>query len=174
MVLSETWTDIPGYEGRYKVTSTGKLGSFIREPRFMKPNIGTSGYYKTTLRKGGKETYKYIHYLIALTFIPNPDNLPCVDHINRDKLDNRVENLRWVSYSQNSRNHGLYSTNTSGYNGIHFRQNRMRKPWRVLLYRGSAKHFATKEEAIEYRLSLINKDGKEEAKPDGQQPDELV
>lgn len=65
----------------------------------------------------GNKTY-LIHRIVAETFIPNPDNLPQVDHINRDKTDNRVENLRWVSRSTNQRNTDK-SDNTYSRLGIH-------------------------------------------------------
>lgn len=58
------------------------------------------GYFKT--KTNGKN--RFVHRLIAEAFIPNPDNLPEVDHLNRNRADNRVENLRWVTHKENSRN----------------------------------------------------------------------
>lgn len=72
----------------------------------MKPGgIGTKGgYLLVNLYKQGKTTTFYIHRLVATVFVPNPNNLPEVDHINRNHLDNTVENLRWVTHKQNIEN----------------------------------------------------------------------
>lgn len=59
---------------------------------------------KVTLYKNGKKKNHYVHRLIALTYIPNPENLPEVDHINRFSDDNRIENLRWVDRRTNFNN----------------------------------------------------------------------
>lgn len=96
--------DIKGYEGLYAATEDGKIWSYSRK-KFLSPiKIKATGYYKVNLSKDGKQTTKYIHRLVAETFIPNEKQLPQVDHINRNKEDNRVENLRWVSVSDNLRN----------------------------------------------------------------------
>ena len=79
--------------------------------REMKPSINKFGYYIIGLRKDNKRKHFSIHRLIALAYIPNPDNKPCVDHINRNKEDNRIENLRWVTYTENQRNRSC-SSNT--------------------------------------------------------------
>ena len=65
------------------------------------PCIDNDGYYQ--LRVNGHNS-PLLHRLIAETFIPNPDNLPCIDHINRIRTDNRVENLRWCTKEENNRN----------------------------------------------------------------------
>lgn len=84
----------------YYITKDGKVFSIISN-KYLKQYLGTNGYYQVDLRKNNK-TYKLtIHRLLALTYIDNPNNLRDVDHINENKLDNRVENLQWVSHRDN-------------------------------------------------------------------------
>lgn len=110
----ELWKDIPGYEGLYQVSSLGKVKRLFNEyhnaeehilrPSKMGGNSGKGDYQFISLSKNNIVKNNYIHRLVGLAFIPNPDNLPQIDHINQNKLDNRVENLRWVSRSQNHLN----------------------------------------------------------------------
>lgn len=101
----EIWKDIKGYEGKYQVSSEGRIWS-IGSQKILKPVLQPNGYYRITLiAKNGKKVNESIHRLVALMFIPNEDNLPQVDHINEDKSDNRACNLRWVSAKENT-NHG--------------------------------------------------------------------
>ena len=101
----EIWKDIKGYEGKYQVSSEGRIWSIGRQ-KVLKPQTDRHGYKHVTLiAKNGKKVTELIHRLVALTFLPNEDNLPQVDHINEDKSDNRVCNLRWVTAKENT-NHG--------------------------------------------------------------------
>ena len=72
--------------------------------RFMKEKKEYDGYMRVGLSKDGETKLFMVHRLIALAFIPNPLNKPCIDHINRIRDDNRIENLRWVTHSENSQN----------------------------------------------------------------------
>ena len=89
--------------GDYEVSQTGKVRN-IKTNRLLKISKNRYGYYKVNLRKDKKQYNVTIHRLVATTFIPNPYNLPNVDHINRNKLDNSVSNLRWVSQKENMEN----------------------------------------------------------------------
>lgn len=72
--------------------------------RLYSPSGDTHKYYSIRVYINDRRVPKVIHRMIAETFIPNPENLPCVDHINRNTHDNRVSNLRWVSYETNGNN----------------------------------------------------------------------
>lgn len=91
---------------RLKIREDGKL-IIIKTGEIFIPSRDRDGYFKTSWNK----RTILVHRLVAELFIPNPDNKPCVDHINHDKLDNRVENLRWVSVKENANNRIVHSIN---------------------------------------------------------------
>ena len=88
--------DYPNYE----VSTLGNVRN-IGSGRVLRPIKTKNGYLQVNLCKDGKHFMRYVHRLIASVFIPNPDNKPCVNHIDGDKHNNRVENLEWCSHSEN-------------------------------------------------------------------------
>lgn len=90
----------------YSISENGDVRN-DKTGRILKPYKGTSGYLQIML--GRKTTPIYVHRLVASAFLENPNNLPQVDHINGNKTDNSVENLRWVSVSDNCWSFGYAS-----------------------------------------------------------------
>lgn len=105
----ELWKDIPGYDGLYQVSNLGRVRSLnykmTGRVQVLKLTNRGRGYLCVALCKDGNKKMFSVHRLVAEAFIPNPDNLPQVNHINEDKTDNRASNLEWCSAMENS-NHG--------------------------------------------------------------------
>ena len=101
----EIWKEIPGYEGLYEVSNTGMIRS-LRYNKIMIPNTNRCGYEYINLCKDGIIKTKTIHRLVAQVFIPNPDNLPIVNHKDEDKTNNNADNLEWCNQKYNV-NYGM-------------------------------------------------------------------
>lgn len=99
------WYPVPGYEELYEVNSTGEVRSICGrygENRILKQCVGSQGYMIVTLCRKGHQKTVSVHRLIATVFIPNPENLPCVNHKDQDRTNNSAQNLEWCSYQYNN------------------------------------------------------------------------
>lgn len=88
----------------YYITSFGRVWSTYCGGHWLKPTISKQKYHRRAYVSLGRGNKKYVHRLVAEAFIPNPNNLTEIDHIDTDSLNNRVENLRWVTHQQNMDN----------------------------------------------------------------------
>lgn len=116
--MSEIWKPVVGYEGFYEVSNLGRVRSLDRYlpnrwgngEKLVKGRILTQktekkgGYLRVHLRVAPLSKEFLVHRLVAEAFIPNPDNLPQIDHINTNRTDNKVENLRWCTAKENANN----------------------------------------------------------------------
>lgn len=103
----EEWRDVVGFEGQYEISNIGNLRGIGKGKKKgnHKSSLTKEGYYRYNLMsKEGKCTSMYVHRLVAMAFIPNPDGHKEVDHKNERKFDQRVENLRWVDHITNCNN----------------------------------------------------------------------
>lgn len=101
----EIFKDVIGYEGKYFVSNLGNIKSSPKTHRRKEIILKTmplkGGYLTVDLCKDKLVTKTLVHRIVANAFIPNPENKPQVNHINGNKQDNRVENLEWVTHSEN-------------------------------------------------------------------------
>lgn len=104
----EIWKNIKEYENIYQVSNLGRIKSLnykrTGKEQILKQMPNNKGYATVELYQGKNRKKIYVHRLVAEAFIDNPNNLPYIDHINTNKTDNRVENLRWVTAKENSNN----------------------------------------------------------------------
>lgn len=113
ILVMEIWKDIPGYENLYRVSTFGNVKSYkkigwmnrnnctrIFKPKDLNPSH-SHGYLNVRLTKNKKSKLLFVHRLVLLAFIPNPENKPQVNHKNGIKTDNRIDNLEWVTAVEN-------------------------------------------------------------------------
>ena len=96
------WKDIKGYEGIYEISNHGVIKN-KKTNKVKKQYIDCVGYYVVSLCKNNISKPKRVHCIIAETFIPNPLNLPCINHKDENKLNNNIENLEWCTKGYNNR-----------------------------------------------------------------------
>ena len=147
--MNKEFAILPEPYNNYEINRLGEVFN-IKTCRRMGWWLNKEGYKYITLYSNGKKQNKNIHRLLAITFIPNPYQLPIVDHINRKKLDNDIENLRWCSISENNINTDpeRFKYGTPGVT-----DSKCKTKFNVNLYRGGKKKwlgcYALLDEAIE-------------------------
>jgi hypothetical protein len=107
------WVPVKNYEGFYEINERGAVKSLYKQNLHyvMEQRIDRGGYYTVRLTKKDKGSTKYVHRLLAETFIPNPENKKCVNHMDGKKLNNALCNLEWCTASENSKH--AYQTGLS-------------------------------------------------------------
>ena len=144
--------DISGFEGEYGVTEEGRVYSF-KNNRFLNPSPDDRGYLSVILSKEGIRKRIRVHRLIALTFIHNPNNYPCVDHKDRVITNNNVNNLRWVTYKQNIANKASITNSSSQYKGVHIHKGKWKS---TIKMDGKSIHLGTFIEETDAAVAFNN------------------
>ena len=184
--ITKEWKNITGYETLYKVSNYGEVKakrrvvydivdgerqpvSVTKEKLMSLIDHGNGYVYVTLCDENGQRKNFYVHRLVAEAFLPNPDNLPQVNHLDYDRKNNKVTNLEWCTSTENVR-HSLCNqpltrkschTNT-GYKYITKRGSKYSKPFRVcikVMDKRADKPFRTLQEAIDYRNTVAKELG---------------
>lgn len=133
----EEWRDIPGFEGRYQVSTLGNVkslprrvnnhtGTLMVKEKIIRQRHDLKGYMRVDLVDNqGKRKYLGVHRLVAMAFIPNPENKPQINHVDGRKDNNVLDNLEWVTNAENQKH--AYRT------GLNYVTGRAGKPKRAVL-----------------------------------------
>ena len=112
--MNEIWKDINGYEGIYQVSNKGRVRSLnkacmdsigrlnTKRGKIMAQRINGCGYHQVNLVRNGKRKTFLVHRIMAEAFIPNPGNLPCINHKDENRNNNDLSNLEWCTYQHNN------------------------------------------------------------------------
>lgn len=177
---NDDWKPVVGFETNYIVSKSGVVvstGAYIKSRKGKQVSqhpTTTSTYLYVKLWKEGKMYNRSVHRLVALAFIPNPDDLPVVNHIDGDKTNNHVNNLEWCSHSDNHRHafaNGLRNADSQAARFLGTKQGTASRYYNVswdstrCRWKGSVKHrgkvlgqrrFKTEVEAAEYVNQLLD------------------
>ena len=140
----------------YSISNLGNVRN-DKKGTFIKGRNNGRGYLRVTLFKNGIRQMFSIHRLMGIAFIENVNNCGEIDHINRNSLDNRLDNLRWVSSSQNKANRGKFKNTSSTFIGVSFHK-RYNKWSSYIIIDYKNKHlgrFNTEIEAFDCRQKYI-------------------
>lgn len=138
------WKDVNGYEGLYKISDQGEIrslgNSFSRKEKLLKLDYSNE-YPKLELFKNGKRNRKLLHRLLAEHFIPNPDNLPFINHIDNNKRNYNITNLEWCSPKYNVNHY---------FDNFHVYKDKSIRTRKDKIIYFLAKHNISKEEVLTY------------------------
>ena len=150
--MEEEYKIIKGFEN-YEVSNFGRIRNY-KTGRILKPKINKQGYYQVSLSSDGIPYTKYVHHLVGTMFIPNPENKKIIGHIDNNRLNNNINNLRYATSQENSMNRKLSSRNSSNYKGISY--DKQRNKWKAYIrINGKLKHlgyFDNIDDAINARV----------------------
>ena len=145
---------IEGFDN-YLIYPDGKVFS-IKSDMYINGTYDKHNYHCITLRKNNKTYIKKVHRLLGQAFIPNPENKPQIDHIDRNPCNNDLSNLRWVNNSENQQNTGISKNNKLGIKYISPTSNGGYQFRKITNGISNHKHFKTLDEAIEYKETYLN------------------
>ncbi len=123
---NEIWKPVKGYESMYEVSNYGRCRSLDRQVnskhgtrtvygQILRPDLSNNGYLRYSFSRSQNRCKISAHRLVAKHFIPNPENKPQVNHIDSDKTNNHVDNLEWVTMSENMKHDYKHNSRTSPY-----------------------------------------------------------
>ena len=154
--MEEVYKIITDFE-TYEVSNMGNVRN-IKTKRILKPGISVHGYYYVNLSIAGKRVTKTIHRLVVEMHLENIDDKPFVDHVDNNRLNNNLINLRYVTNKENAQNAKLSIKNTSGSKGVFFHK-KANKWCAGIMIDGIQIHlgcFESKEDAIQARIIRAN------------------
>ncbi len=151
----ESWTIIEGFEN-YMVSDLGNVKN-NKNGRIIKQHK-ENGYKRLNIEVNKKRYKKLLHILVAVAFIPNPENKPFVDHIDNCITNNNIKNLRWATRAENNQNRSMRNDNTSGVKGVSW--NKTSSSWRATIQIDGIKvhlgYFKNLEDAKQARIKKAN------------------
>jgi len=147
--------EIIGYEN-YLIYEDGRVYN-KKYNRFLKPATNRGGYKYVNLSKQGKYKTHTVHRLLAEHYINNPENKKYVDHINRIRSDNRLENLRWATHTENNQNKTISKNNISGHQNISYHKQSDGWVFQKSFNKTTRKYFKSKTDALCYKFIILLK-----------------
>jgi hypothetical protein len=156
--MEETFRKIDGYEN-YEISDHGNVRN-TKTGRTLKNKIRKDNYSEVGLpiliNGKNKQNFLKIHRLIGLAFIDNPENKKCIDHVDCDRQNNHVSNLRWATHTENQQNSSIHKNSTSGVKGVSF-QKRTKKFKATIMLDGLSIHLGYFENLEDAKAARIKK-----------------
>ena len=144
--FNECWRSTDGYIN-YQVSNLGRVRN-ATTGRILKPGKDKDGYEKVVLRKDNCSKTHKVHRLVARECLENPESKPCVDHIDHDKANNQMTNLRWATLSENQGNQQLQANTSSKYKGVSW--HKRIKRWNAkIMHKGKRIHLGYFDDDID-------------------------